>query len=161
MNKYNPILMLSLIMLIGCSGTKPDLGLKNGELMPCPKTPNCVNSQAADEEHYIKPIQFTGTMEEAKGRLLQILESEKRTKILAVDENYIRVEFTSALFRFVDDVEFYFPNKQDGERVIHIRSASRVGYSDLGVNRKRIEQIRSRFLTKSQKHYNHVFKYDG
>jgi uncharacterized protein (DUF1499 family) len=113
--------------------------------MPCPKTPNCVNSQAADEEHYIKPIHFTGTQQEAKGRLLKILESEKRAKILTAHENYIRVEFTSTLFRFVDDVEFYFPKKQATETVIHIRSASRVGYSDLGANRKRIEKIRSKF----------------
>ena len=137
--------MLLLIMLTGCSGAKPDLGVNNGELMPCPKTPNCVNSQAADEEHYIEPIHFSGTQQEAKGRLLKIFESEERTKILTVQENYIRVEFASALFGFVDDVEFYFPEKQAAGTVIHIRSASRVGYSDLGVNRKRIEKIRSKF----------------
>jgi uncharacterized protein (DUF1499 family) len=132
-------------MLTGCSGTTPDLGVNNGKLMPCPKTPNCVNSQAADEKHYIQPIHYTGTQQEAQDRLLQILESEKQTKILATQENYIRAEFTSALFRFVDDVEFYFPEEQADEKIIHIRSASRVGYSDLGANRKRIEQIRSKF----------------
>ena len=145
MKKTNLVVMLSLIMLTGCSGTKPDLGVNNGELMPCPKTPNCVNSQAADEKHYIKPIYFAGTQQEAKSRLLKILASEKRTKILTAQANYIRVEFTSTLFRFVDDVEFYFPEKQAAETVIHIRSASRVGYSDLGANRKRIEKIRSKF----------------
>lgn len=113
--------------------------------MPCPETPNCVNSQAADEKHYIQPIHDTGTRQGAKSRLLQILESEKQTKILTAQENYIRVEFTSALFRFVDDVEFYFPAEQVDKKVIHVRSASRVGYSDLGVNRKRIEQIRTKF----------------
>ncbi len=76
---------------------------------------------------------------------MQILESEKRTKILAAQENYIRAEFTSALFRFVDDVEFYFPEEQASETVIHIRSASRVGYYDFGANRKRIERIRDKF----------------
>ena len=145
MNKINPVVLVSMIMLTGCSVTKPDLGVDNGDLMPCPKTPNCVNSQAEDEEHYIKPIHFTGTKQEAKGLLLQILESEKQAKILIAKENYIRVEFTSTLFRFVDDVEFYFPKSQAGETVIHIRSASRVGYSDLGANRKRIERIRSKF----------------
>ena len=145
MNKLNPLVLVSMIMLTGCSVTKPDLGVDNGELMPCPKTPNCVNSQTENEEHYIKPIHFTGTKQEAKGLLLQILESEKQAKILIAQENYIRVEFTSTLFRFVDDVEFYFPKRQAGETVIHIRSASRVGYSDLGANRKRIEQIRSKF----------------
>jgi len=145
MNKLNPLVLVSMIMLTGCSVTKPDLGVDNGELMPCPKTPNCVNSQTENEEHYIKPIHFTGTKQEAKGLLLQILESEKQAKILIAQENYIRVEFTSTLFRFVDDVEFYFPKRQAGETVIHIRSASRVGYSDLGANRKRIERIRSKF----------------
>ena len=145
MKKTNIVVMLSLIMLTGCSGAKPDLGVKNGKLMPCPKTPNCVNSQAANEEHYIKPIHFSGTQQEAKGRLLKILKSEKQTKILTVHENYIQVEFTSTLFGFVDDVEFYFPEMQAAETVIHVRSASRVGYSDLGANRKRIERIRSKF----------------
>jgi uncharacterized protein (DUF1499 family) len=109
-----------------------------------------VNSQAADEKHSIQPLHCTGTEQEAQGRLLQILESEDRTKILEIQDDYIRAEFTSALFRFVDDVEFYFQEKQDDETCIHVRSASRIGYSDFGANRKRIERLRSRFRT-SQK----------
>lgn len=134
-----------LIIFTGCSMTKPDLGVENGKLMPCPKTPNCVSSQAADKEHYIEPVYFSGNQVQAKDRLLQVLKSEKRTKILTEQEKYIRVEFTSALFRFVDDVEFYILEKQSEETVIHVRSASRVGSSDLGVNRKRVERIRSKF----------------
>ncbi len=113
--------------------------------MPCPKTPNCVNSQTTDKEHYIKPLYFSGTKQEAKERLLKILKSEKRTRILIAQENYIRAAFTSFLFRFVDDVEFYFPEEHTGKMIIQIRSASRTGYSDFGVNRKRIEKIRSQF----------------
>lgn len=64
-----------------------------------------------------------------------------------VEDNYIRAEFVSKIFRFVDDVEFYFPDKKSKELLIHVRSASRVGYSDLGVNRKRIEQIRRKLKT--------------
>jgi uncharacterized protein (DUF1499 family) len=123
----------------------PNLGVNNSKMTPCPKTPNCVSSQANDEEHYIKPIVFEGTQQEAHDRLLQIIESEKRTKIVTDQEDYIHVEFTSALFRFVDDVEFYFPNEKTDETIIHVRSASRIGSSDLGVNRKRIERIRSKF----------------
>ena len=145
MKKQILVVLVNLILLTGCSGTMPNLGINNGELTPCPKTPNCVNSQADAEKHYIQPVHYAGTQQEAHDRLLQILESEKRTKILTAQENYIRVEFTSALFRFVDDVEFYFPEEQADETVIHIRSASRVGYSDLGANRKRIERIRSKF----------------
>jgi uncharacterized protein (DUF1499 family) len=145
MYKHILIFLVNLILLTGCSGTMPDLGIKNSKLAPCPKTPNCVSSQAQDEEHYIEPIIYSGTQQEAHDRLLRIIESEKRTNILTDQEDYIRVEFTSALFRFVDDVEFYFPQEKADETVIHIRSASRVGSSDLGVNRKRMERIRSEF----------------
>ena len=146
MNKQIAVGLITLIFLPGCVGAVPDLGIDNGKLAPCPKTPNCVNSQAVGEKHYIQPIRYAGTREEARARLLQILGTQRRAKILTAQENYIRAEFTSALFRFVDDVEFYFPKEKSDETVIHIRSASRIGYSDLGANRKRIERIRSEFL---------------
>lgn len=136
--------ILSWIVLAGCSGTRPELGIKNGILMPCPKTPNCVSSQAVDEKHYIEPIQFMGTQEEAQDRIIKIFESEKRIKLVEIRDDYIWAEFRSALFGFTDDVEFYFPESQKGEILIHIRSASRLGYSDLGVNKKRVEQIRNK-----------------
>ncbi|WDP89174.1 MAG: DUF1499 domain-containing protein [Desulfobacter sp.] len=144
MNNFS-VVMLSLIVLAGCSGTRPDLGISNGRLMPCPKTPNCVSSQAVDEKHHIEPIRFMGTQEKAQNRLLKILESEPRAKVVEIRDDYIRAEFTSALFGFTDDLEFYFPEKQRGEMLIHIRSASRLGYSDLGVNQERVEQIRNKF----------------
>ncbi|MCP3875611.1 MAG: DUF1499 domain-containing protein [Desulfobacteraceae bacterium] len=142
--KNKCMVIVGLILFAGCAGTMPDLGINNGELTPCPKTPNCVNSQAVGEKHYIESIRYTGTQQEARAHLLQILESENRTKILTTQGNYIRAEFMSALFRFVDDVEFYFPKEQAGKVVIHIRSASRIGYSDLGANRKRVERIREK-----------------
>ena len=145
MRKQNLIGLVSVLLIAGCGGTTPDLGINNGELTPCPNTPNCVNSQAVGEKQYIQPIRFPGTRQEARTRLLQILQSEKRTKTLTAQENYIRSEFTSAFFRFVDDVEFYFPKELGGETIIHVRSASRVGRSDLGTNRKRIERIRHKF----------------
>ena len=144
-NKIIPVVLVIFVFLTGCSGTMPDLGVNNSELAPCPKTPNFVSSQAHDKKHFIEPIIFAGTQQEAHDRLLQIIASEKRTKIITDQKNYIRVEFTSALFRFVDDVEFYFPKEKADETVIHARSASRVGSSDFGVNRKRIERIRSKF----------------
>ena len=145
MKKGILVFLASLISVTGCARTMPELGIKNGALMPCPKTPNCVSSQAVGEKQYIQPIRYTGTHKEARARLYQILDSFKRTKILTAQENYIRVETTSALFRFVDDMEFYFPEEQTDETVIHIRSASRIGSFDFGVNRKRIERIRSKF----------------
>lgn len=122
----------------------PELGIENGQLTPCPITPNCVNSQVKDEMHDIEPILATGTSLEVKNNILKILKKLKRSKIILAEDNYIRAEFTSRLFRFVDDVEFYFPDTKTNEMTIHVRSASRVGHSDLGVNRKRIEQIRSK-----------------
>lgn len=144
MKKKIIIGVVNLILLSGCSGMKADLGIHKGKLTECPKTPNCVNSQAVDGEHAIEPIQYAGVRQDVRDRLLQILEAEKRAKIIINQDDYMRVEFASSLFGFVDDVEFYFLEKQAGETVIHIRSASRVGYSDFGVNRKRVEQIRSR-----------------
>ncbi len=145
MKKHMMAGLVSLILLTGCAGRLPDLGIKNGKLTPCPKTPNCVNSQAVGEKQHVQPILYAGTQQEARARLLHTLDSLERTKIVTAQEDYVRAEFTSALFRFVDDVEFYFPDEQADETVIHVRSASRIGHSDFGANRKRIERIRSKF----------------
>ena len=143
MKKRMLVGLASLMCFAGCSGTVPELGVENGTLMSCPATPNCVNSQAVDSEHAIAPLHYAGTVAEGQARLLQIIRSGKRTKVITTEDNYIRVEYASALFGFVDDVEFYFQPEKAGSTIIQIRSASRLGHSDLGVNRKRIEQIRS------------------
>ncbi|MFB1034260.1 MAG: DUF1499 domain-containing protein [Sinobacterium sp.] len=145
MNKQVLIVLVSLHFLMGCSATPPKLGIMDRQLIPCPNKPNCVSSQATDKKHYIQPIHFTGTPQDAKNRLLQILNTLEQTKIIVVQENYIRVEFTSKIFQFIDDVEFYFPATNTEHIIIHFRSASRIGYSDLGANQKRIEQIRDTF----------------
>jgi uncharacterized protein (DUF1499 family) len=145
MKKQILIVLLSFIFLMGCSGTMPKLGIHNGQFMPCPDKPNCVNSQATNKEHFIQPLQFIGTSQDAQKRLLQILKSLDRTKIIVTQDNYIQVEFTSKFFRFTDDVEFYFPATKTEQITIYFRSASRIGHSDLGANRKRIEQIRNKF----------------
>ena len=127
----------------GCSAPRPDnLGLKNNLLLSCPKSPNCVLSQASDPKHQIKPIYYATSVEAAKERLNQVILSMDGTRIITQDEVYWHVEFTTRWLRFIDDVEFYFP---ESEALIHLRSASRSGYWDLGVNRKRVEEIRSRF----------------
>jgi uncharacterized protein (DUF1499 family) len=144
MNRKIQIILTISILLTGCAGTMSTLGIENGQLKACPSTPNCVNSQAKDKEHFIEPIIITGSPLEAKNHILNILKEFKQSKVKVVEDNYIRAEFTSTVFRFVDDVEFYFPDTKTKEGIIHVRSASRIGYSDLGVNRKRIEQIRSK-----------------
>ena len=90
----------------------------------------------------MEPIPYDGSPAEAIQRITSIIEAEPRTKIVTQRPDYIHAEFTSALFRFVDDVEFLFDAEK---KVIHFRSASRVGYSDLGANRRRMEEIRSRW----------------
>ena len=108
-------------------------------LEPCPSSPNCVVSVNGDEEHQIDPITYKSDRATAKETLLKVLSVVPRTKVIEDTDNYIHAESTSRIFKFVDDVEFYFP---EDENVIHLRSASRVGESDLGVNRRRMEQIR-------------------
>lgn len=145
MNRQIQIILTSLLLLTGCAETVSKLGIDNGQFKECPTTPNCVNSQAKDKKHFIEPIITTGSPLEAKRHILNILKDLKRSKIKVAEDNYIRAEFTSRIFRFVDDVEFYFPDTKSKKRIIHVRSASRIGHSDLGVNRKRIEQIRSKY----------------
>ena len=129
-----------MVFSLGCKG--PIVGLDGNALRPCPKSPNCVSSMAEDEDHHIAPFTYEGSAAEARTKLTGILESTKRARIITSTENYIHAEFTSLIFRFVDDVEFYFDAQKP---LIHVRSASRVGYSDLGANRKRIEALRQLF----------------
>ena len=125
------------------SGKRPnDLGVRNGLLKPVPDSPNAVSSQATGGYHRIEPLSYNGTAEPAMAALRSIIESTPRTSIVEERDDYLYVEFSSRLIGYVDDVEFYFP---PDEKIIHVRSASRLGYSDLGVNRKRIENIRTKF----------------
>lgn len=127
---------------------RPDnLGVADGHLAGCPATPNCVVSQGADADHLVAPIVYEGDRETARKNLIDILGVVPRTKIVEQRDDYILAESESRLMGFVDDSEFYFP---EGEKVIQVRAAARLGESDLGVNRRRIEQIRLAFndLTK-------------
>ncbi|QLE55695.1 DUF1499 domain-containing protein [Nostoc sp. TCL26-01] len=125
------------------AGKRPNnLGVRDGKLAACPNSPNCVSSQSADTVHQIAPLTFSLTPQQAIANLKTVIQSLPRTKIINEGEDYIYAEFTSALMGFVDDVEFYLDNNAN---VIHVRSASRLGQSDLGVNRQRIETIKSKF----------------
>ena len=106
----------------------------------CSSSPNCVSTQAQDEGHAIAPFRYRKSRAEAKEALKEVIRSLPRTKLVEEDETYLHYEITSLLFRFVDDVEFLF---DDDTKTIHFRSASRTGYGDLGVNRTRMEQLRS------------------
>lgn len=124
------------------AGTPPtNIGVNNGKLTGCPATPNCVSSQVAaiDREHTILPLQFSGDRLTTIAKLKQVFQAMPNNKIVKETDNYISTEFTSKFMGFVDDVEFYLDN---ASKIIQVRSASRLGESDLGVNRQRIEKIR-------------------
>lgn len=121
------------------AGESPALGVEDGKLLPCPDKPNCVVSQGADADHGIAPIQYTRDRAAARELLIKVLGVVPRTEIVTQTDDYIRVKCTSRIMGFVDDAEFYFP---PDESVIQLRSAARLGESDLGVNRRRLEQIR-------------------
>ena len=131
------------ILINGCSGTKPT---SIGQFINCPDKPNCISSKSHSSSHISPPITYKGTTLKAKKTLLKVIESIPRAKVSTNNNKFLHVEFTSKVFRFVDDVEFYF----DEPEVIHFRSASRIGHSDMGVNRDRMEEIKRLFIKVSQ-----------
>lgn len=137
-------LLATIVLLAGCAGTPSKLGIENGQLPQCPAKPNCVSSQASDPQQRIAPLLVTGTPAQVQAQLLQVLGDIERAKVVVIRDDYISAEVTSKIFRFVDDVVFYFPATGSTETVVQVRSASRLGHSDLGVNRKRVELIRDR-----------------
>ena len=144
MKKMLQTVLVSLVALSGCSGNMPVLGLENGHLAPCPTSPNCVSSEAKDNKHFIEPLQVTGAPLEVKNTLLNVLNELNPSSVTTIDAEYIRAEFASKLFGFVDDMELYIPAQKSLKVSVQVRSAARVGYTDFGVNRKRIELIREK-----------------
>lgn len=114
------------------------LGPIDGRLADCPASPNCVATQSGGLNQRMTPLGFQGSPQAAMERLRSIVAGMPRAKIVSASDNYLHAEFTSALFRFVDDVEFLVDPEA---KQIHFRSASRIGYSDLGANRRRMEAI--------------------
>ena len=127
--------------IASCAGERPkNPGVNNGNLQSCQSSPNCVSSQATDEGHRITPFSFSGDPDSAFLLLKQILAGRRDTKIMAEEAGYLRVEFHTTFF--VDDGEFLLDRNA---KAIHVRSASRIGYSDFGKNRNRMEDIRRNF----------------
>jgi uncharacterized protein (DUF1499 family) len=130
-------------LLAACAGERPNnLGVHDNRLSACPSTPNCVSSQAPDEQHRIAPLAFSGDADAAFARLKMVLSRRNDTTIIEEHSGYLRVELHTTLF--VDDGEFLLDR---GGQVIQVRSASRLGYSDLGKNRSRMEAIRRDFTS--------------
>ena len=137
------LLIASLWCATACSTPASDTpDLENGALAPCPPSPNCVSSQAQDPTHEIAPIQLIGDPQRAWAAVVRTVEATPRTRVTAQRENYLAVEETTRWMRFVDDFELWL---RPGGRV-EVRSASRVGWGDLGVNRERVEALRAKLV---------------
>jgi len=135
--------LVTALLLMGCAGARPTgLGSTDGRLGTCPVSPNCVTSnpiEASDDQHSIAPLEVRGDPLVAWRELVLLLESTPRVTIVSKEHDYVHAEFTTLLMRYVDDVEF-MQDRSAG--TIAVRSASRVGRSDLGANRKRVEWVR-------------------
>jgi uncharacterized protein (DUF1499 family) len=131
---------LSLYVCILLSATHATAG--PNKLSPCPDSPNCVSSQSRDSARFIEPLRYTGNFADARQKVIDLLKSSKRARLIQVEADYIHAEFRSVIFKFVDDIEFYLSSE---DRIIHVRSASRTGYYDFGVNRRRVERLRATF----------------
>lgn len=139
------------LAMFSLSAKRPStLGITDGRLANCPDSPNCVSSQGTMKGQVVEPLRLTSKREsgendidvskQAIARLAAVVASFPQAKVVSQTEDYLHAEFTSRLFRFVDDVEFHVDVPRG---VIQCRSASRVGYSDMGANRRRIEAIRA------------------
>lgn len=140
MKKIFQYLTISGLLIVMMLSVNPqDL---NGDHMDCPDSPNCVSSLASTRTRFIAPLTFKDRPELAMQRLKKVLMTEKRVTIIAERTDYLHGEIRSLIFRFIDDIEFILSIEN---KVFQVRSSSRIGYSDFGVNRRRVERIRKKF----------------
>lgn len=135
------IIGLLLVVLSMSSRKQPELGLLNGQLRPCPATPNCVCSEQQVEGAFVEPFVYTTTADDAWRKIKQAIV-ETGGVVLTEQNGYLHARYETSLMRYVDDVELRL---NENKQVIQVRSASRVGHSDLGANRKRVGRIRATF----------------
>lgn len=139
------IILLILFMFIKNNRIPNNIGVINGKLAPMPNKPNAVSSQTEIMDKRVEPLKFIGDLENSKKLVIDIINTFKNIEIIKNEENYIYAIFSTEKMKYKDDVEFYF---DEDKKLIHFRSASRVGYSDMGVNRKRYEDIKKVYESK-------------
>lgn len=156
--KYSILIVIVLLIGLPLVGTlalrawarsakRPaNLGVNNGKLAPCPDTPNCVSTQATQDSQKMATLPYTGSLADAKAHLLRVVQAQPGVELLMDQDNYLAFVFRSLLIGYPDDVEFYF---DDAAKVIHFRSASRLGKGDMGVNRARMEAINKAFTAQA------------
>lgn len=156
MKHFRPALFVLAAAAAGCSSVvQPQYGISGGVLYPCPESRACVSSQDADEKRRVEPLAYTSDRRDARTDLIAAINSFAGVRIVSSHRNYVRAEFPSKALKAqddneyyfaprmgVDDVELYFP---PNDRVIHVRSAARLGLLDSGENRERVESLRARF----------------
>jgi uncharacterized protein (DUF1499 family) len=134
------LLLIPALLSVFSRFRPPDAGFREGRLQDCPLTSNCVSSEEKDRPSYAEPLRFQSSPESAWKKTRQAV-LDMGGRIAVEDAAYMHATFTSSFFRFVDDLQLRLDRKK---REINFRAASRVGYSDLGVNRKRVEELRRR-----------------
>ena len=142
------IIVLVVILAANKNNAIPaNMGVKDGVLAPLPDSPNAVSSQTDQMEKRVEPLPFFGDLEQTRARIKLVVVEFGKAQILTEKPDYLHVVFTVPIIPFKDDVEFYFSEK---DKQVHYRSASRVGYSDLGVNRERYMRIKSLYEQRTQ-----------
>lgn len=127
--------------LLACAGKRPaNLGISDSVLAPCPSSPNCVSSDAPEGAHQVPPFQLALPADEAWRAVREAVAELPRTRIVSETGDYLHAECRSAILGFVDDLELHL---RPARGIIAVRSASRLGYSDMGVNRRRVEDLRA------------------
>jgi len=132
------IVILAGQMIITNMRIPKNLGVNNGMFAPMPKSPNAVSSQSDDPDYHVEPFPFKENLEHTKAVIINAIESYGNAEIITNESNYIHAIFTTSKMRFHDDVEIYF-NESAG--IVEYRSASRVGYSDMGLNKERYNKL--------------------
>ena len=136
-----------LMPLFSCAGTRPSsLGVKDSRLRACPTTPNCVSSDEVGGTHAVAPFQPSMPATDAWRALREIVASLPRTRVITATEDYLHAECRSAVFGFVDDLELHL---RPAQNLVAVRSAARLGRSDFGVNRRRVEHLRKLLMTRA------------
>ena len=136
------VLLLGTAALVALSQRSVTVGPEDGRLRPCPDSPNCVSSQETSAEHAIEPLRFEGDPDAAFAALVELVRAFPRAEVVTVEGGYLHAVVRTPVLRFADDLELLLDRDA---RTIHVRSASRVGRSDLGANRARVEALRERW----------------
>ena len=132
--------LICVMTILSCNGKRPThLGVTDAGMTPCPSSPNCVSSDASDTAHRVEAFVLSASLDDSWRVILEEVADMPGTTVVEENANYLHAQCASALFGFVDDLELHL---RESANIVAIRSASRVGYSDLGANRRRVERLR-------------------